>query len=404
MSTTITSPKLNDLKGRLAKLRSDIATVRDEAGRDLDLTNVKSVPGTPDEIAEQVKSWATEANDLGEQISAEEALVKALQGSIDAEEIIEQGLATPDAKGTWAHTMIKGGALDLAQKGKKLEHDISLKTLMSTAAGWAPEPQLQDRVLFSAQRPVELIDLIPQTTTSETNAVTYMEETTFTNAAAETAEGAQKPEAELAYTKRLAEILKIAVTLNVTDEQLKDVPRITGIIQNRLPFMVMQRLSLQIAAGDGTGENFTGILNVSGTQTQALGTDTLPDAILKALGKVQTVGQASPNVIVMNPSDWQKVRLSKDASDNYLWGPPSEAGPARIWGVPVVQAQAVTAGTAVVGDFANYSELAVRESISTQLGYNGEDFRNNQQTFRTEMRAALMWLRPAAFCTVTGIV
>jgi HK97 family phage major capsid protein len=86
-----------------------------------------------------------------------------------------------------------------------------------------------------------------------------MEETTFTNSAAETAEGGTYPESALALTERSTPVQKITTFIPVTDEQLEDVPQIQGYLNNRLPFMVRQRLDLQILTGNGTTPNLRGL-------------------------------------------------------------------------------------------------------------------------------------------------
>jgi HK97 family phage major capsid protein len=235
-------------------------------------------------------------------------------------------------------------------------------------------------------------------------AVVYMEETTFTNAAAETAEGAAKPagDAGLHRAHQLT-VRKIAVFLPVSDEQLEDVPRMRAVLNNRLPFMVRQRLAGQILVGDGTPPNLRGLLNTSGIQTQAKGADPTPDAIFKAMVLVQVTGEANPDLVVFNPLDWQDVRLLRTADGLYIWGNPSDAGPARIWGLPVVLEQALTQNTAVVGDFGTYAELDIKKGLVVETGYNNDDFTKNLQTIRAEMRAAIVFYRPSAFCTVTGV-
>jgi HK97 family phage major capsid protein len=231
-----------------------------------------------------------------------------------------------------------------------------------------------------------------------------MEETTFTNAAAEQLEGGTYPEAALAFTEQTSAVRKIPVFLPVTDEQLDDVPRMRGVIDNRLPFMIRQRLDLQILSGNGTAPNLRGIYNVAGIQTQAKGADPTPDAVYKAIVKVETVGQAVANVVVMNPTDWQGVRLLRTADGLYIWGNPSDAGPERIWGLQVVRAQAATLGTAVTGDFANFSELSVRKGIDVQISNSHSTFFiEGKQAIRADMRVALVFYRPAAFCTITGL-
>ncbi|MEV7611317.1 phage major capsid protein, partial [Microbacterium sp. NPDC089320] len=280
--------------------------------------------------------------------------------------------------------------------------DIELKSLFDTGA-WTPETTRGPRIEEFLTRPIQLIDLIPQTTTSQV-AVTYMEETTYVNNAAEIPEGGPYPESALGLEEKQSPVRKIGTWIPITDETLEDQPRARGYLNNRLPFMVRQRLDSQILVGSGTGVNLRGLLNTTGIQTQAKGGDPTPDAVYKAMTLIKVNGLAMPNVTVWNPADWQDVRLLRTTDGIYIWGSPSEPGPARIWGLPVVEAFGLTEGTAVVGDFANYSELATRRGIDVQISNSHADFfTNGKQAVRADVRVAFIIYRPRAFATVTGV-
>jgi HK97 family phage major capsid protein len=240
-----------------------------------------------------------------------------------------------------------------------------------------------------ATRPIQVTDTIPSTTTGQA-AVKYMEETTFTNAAVETDEAGTYQESALALTERTSPVEKIATWLPVTDEQLEDVSQVSGYIDNRLSFMLRQRLDAQILVGDGTAPNLSGILDRVGLQTQAKGADPTPDAVYKAMMLVRVTGRAIPNVVYAHPTDWQDVRLLRTTDGIYIWGSPADPGPDRIWGLPVVLTDAITLNTMLVGD-TTFAELAYRRGIDIQ------------QAIRADVRVALQVYRPSAFAQVTGV-
>jgi len=287
-------------------------------------------------------------------------------------------------------------------ESQSFDTGLSLKAVLTTSTGWPPQAVRSPLVVPYAVSPLQVTDLIPSISTTQ-NAFVYMEETTYTNAAVEVLEGAAKPEATLALTQRTAPIRKIAVYIPVTDEQLDDVPGMQEYIETRLSFMVAQRLDSQILVGTGIAPNLLGVLSTVGIQTQAKGADPTPDAIYKAMTKIEVTGQAMPSAVVLHPNDWQEIRLLRTTDGIYIWGSPSEAGPERIWGLPVVKAQGLTEGTGVVGDWVNFSLLVERKAMTVKVGYNADDWVKNQRTIIAEIRVAFVITRPTAFCTVTGI-
>jgi HK97 family phage major capsid protein len=275
--------------------------------------------------------------------------------------------------------------------------------LFQTTAGHPPESVRSGRIVDAVTRPLQVIDILPIGTTSQA-AYVYMEETTRTHAAEEKGEGVAFAESAFALTERSSAVRKITDSVPVTDEQLEDVEGVEAYLNGRLMFGLRQRFDTQVLTGNGTAPNLRGILNVAGIQTQAKGADPVPDAIYKALTKVRVTGRAAPTHVLLHPNDWQDIRLMRTADGIYIWGSPSEAGAARIWGLPVVQADALTENTGLVGAFDPAMISAFeRRGIDIQVGYSGTQFVEGRRTIRADMRVALVVFRPAAFATVTGI-
>jgi HK97 family phage major capsid protein len=293
----------------------------------------------------------------------------------------------------------RGGWL-IDREFKNWTLDYEVKTLFQRTAGWAPESTRTGRFVEYATRPLQLLDFIPVGNTSQA-LVKYMEETTFTNNAVEVAEGVAPTEAVLAETERSVTVQKISEYLTVTEEQLADVDQVADYVDSRMRFMIQQRMDGQIVVGDGTPPNLIGIINAS-PQSQARGADDATDAIYKAIVKVRVVGQAMPNAVIIHPTNFQPIRLMR-ANGMYVWGHPSEVGPVRLWGLPIVESQAITLNTAVTGDFANFCQLVMRQGVEVQVGYSGTGFIEGKQVVRATLRAAMCWYRPSAFCLITGL-
>jgi HK97 family phage major capsid protein len=411
---TITFPALTEAEGKLDLARKALKSVFDEAGPTLDMALVKSVDGDAKAKVEWIRTKNAEIDDHAKTVEGLLAVQKAAEGvkADDARREERKGAERGDGSDGKRSVEAKSfGELftgSQAYKGRQgstgpeAHLDIEVKALMTTGAGWAPEVTRTGRVVEFATRPIQIIDLIPSNTTSQ-SAIKYMEETTFVNNAAETAEGSQYAEAQLQLTERISPVQKIAVWLPVTDEQLEDEAQARGYINNRLPFMLRQRLDSQILNGNGASPNLRGILNTTGLQTQAKGSDPVPDAVYKAMTKVRVGGRAMPNAVVMHPTDWQGVRLLRTADGIYIWGSPSEAGPDRIWGLPVAQSDAIVLGTGLTGD-TSFAELDTRRGVDVQVSNSHADFFiNGKQAVRADVRVAVVFYRPAAFCTFTGL-
>lgn len=418
--------ELVELNDKLKAKQDELAKVFDEATvpgtSDLDFSRVKVLGEglTTTAKLEKVRSMNNELDAIGKERDAFAVLEQA-KANLEQSRLkngtggpIHQPNPDPSKSGEQRQVKTLGEFFVESQAYKDYKasggngiskaamYDAEMKTLMSNSAGWAPESLRSDRVVPIATRPIQIIDAIPQETTSYA-AIKYMEETTFTNNAAEAAEGAAYAENAFALTERSVTVEKIAVFLPVSDEQLEDEPRVRSFIDNRLMFSIRQKLDSQIVQGSGSTPSILGILNKSGIQTQALGTDPVPDAIRKAMTKVRVTGRAVPNLVLLHPNDWQDIRLLRTADGHYIWGNPSEAGIERIWGVMVVEADSLTENTGIVGDFLNFSALVTKRGIDLQVGYINDDFQKGRKSIRADMRVATVWYRAAAFATVTGI-
>jgi HK97 family phage major capsid protein len=277
-----------------------------------------------------------------------------------------------------------------------------LKAVFSTAAGIAPESLRTGLMIEKATRPIQLLDIIPSLTTDMAQ-VKYMEETTRTQNEAERAEAAAYAEDAFVWTERAETVRSIGGSIPVTDEQLEDVAGVEGLLNQRLVFGCRQRLDGQVIIGDGNAPNLTGIKNKAGINTQAKGADPIPDAVYKAARVVRVTGRAFPNAVVFHPTDWEKVRLLRNAQGDYIWGSPAIPGPETIWGLQVVQCDADAAGSAYVADYANFCALYERRGIEVAVGYVNADFLNGKRTIRAGLRVAFAIYRAAAFTQVTGL-
>jgi HK97 family phage major capsid protein len=261
-------------------------------------------------------------------------------------------------------------------------------------------------------------DLLAQGTTNAVS-VTYFREVTWTNAAASVAEAGQKPEDTFVGGIVTEPVRKIAHIATITDEMLEDGPSMASYLDLRLRLGVQQKEEALLYGGDGNAPNLKGIINRTGVQGQPVASDSGADAIYKAITKVRTGAFVEPDGIIIHPSDWESLRLSKDTAHQYYGGGPFTGAYGNggliesqgilganspLWGqLRVVVTTAATQGTALVGAFATEAQIFRRTGLTVEsTNSHDTNFAYNKMAFRAEERLALAVYHPAAFCKVTG--
>ena len=413
MKTKLTYKQLQEALQEKSKI---IGIVFEEAGDDIDFTKVKCL-GEMDNAAkvEKIKALSTELADMNADYREFSAMINHRKAADDAAGF--KGDLSRDNPGSQKEQKSLGKMFveSAAYKsmGGRSMLDIDMKSIVQTAAGWAPPQVRLPRVELYPLRPLRVADVFPTYNTGEAS-IRYMEETTHTNNAAEIAEetNAAAPtaagEAAIAMTERNVPVENIAVWIPVTKQQMSDVAGIEQFINDRLTYMLRNRLDLQLCAGSGNTPALRGVINAGSIQTQAKSTDPTPDAILKAMTKVRGVsagtGFGEPSAVLIHPNDYQDIALLRTADGIYIFGNPAEGGPKSIWGVPFVITSAETENTAVVGDFTNYSALYMRQGVEIEISNSHASlFTASTLAVMATMRCAAVYFRGTAFCKVTGL-
>ncbi len=192
----------------------------------------------------------------------------------------------------------------------------------------------------------------------------------------------------------------IAHWIPITKRALSDAAQVRTLIDAFLRYGLEEELEDQMIQGDGTGENFEGLGNVSGVQAQAWDTNVLT-TLRKAKTKVRTVGRSMANAYLLNPADLETVDLLQDNEGRFYFGGPGGVGSASVlWGLPVIETEAVPAGVGYVGDFRK-AILWDREQATIQMTDSHLDFFvRNLVAILAEMRAAFGVIQPNAFVEV----
>ena len=307
------------------------------------------------------------------------------------------------------------GAVSMDTKGTLLEGTGAAPGTGGAIA--AAVPQVVPGVMEKLFQPLTVSDLIASGTTSS-NTLRYIVEGTATSGATGVAEAAAKPESTLALSTVDEPVKKIATSLTVSDEMIEDAPALQSYINGRLSLFVRIEEERQLLLG-AAGNDLSGLTLRSGVNTYSGGTAAGNKAvqIFKAMNGTRGSALLEPDGIIMNPADWETVRLLTDSAGQFFGGGPfqgpygngqniSASGQLNgamdiLWNKPVVVTTAIGAGTAFVGAFRSAAQVFRRSGVSVEASNSHSDyFEKNLVKIRAEQRLALAVYRPVAFTKV----
>jgi HK97 family phage major capsid protein len=217
------------------------------------------------------------------------------------------------------------------------------------------------------------------------------------------AEAGVKPMSSITFERDSTTVKTLAHWIPATKRALSDAAQIRTLIDTFLMYGLEVALDDEIMQGDGTGEHLLGIAHTSGVQVQAAATggQDIFDITRIARRKVLIGGRTFPTAFVMNPIDWEAVELKRNTQGVFYAGGPFAMATPSLWGLPVVESEAVPAGTAWCGDWKK-AVLYDREQASIQVTDSHADFFvRNLVAILAELRCAFAVLRPAAFVKLT---
>lgn len=247
----------------------------------------------------------------------------------------------------------------------------------------------------------DLLTTIPTTAPS----IDWVRENVFTNNAAETAEGAAKPQSSITFTNGTMPISTVAHWIKITRQLAKDNAALAAYINRRMIYGVNLRVENQLLVGNGTAPNINGLLNAGNFTAHGYTAANLTSAGL-ANNRFDLIGAAMgdaaladypADAVILNTGDWWKLRLSKDTQGRYLLGDPGSSVIPQLFGAKVVASNAMTAGKVWVGSLSQAATLWNREGVVVEMSDSDENnFQLNLITIRAERRLALTVEKPAA--------
>lgn len=234
------------------------------------------------------------------------------------------------------------------------------------------------------------------------NAIEYLKVSSETNAAAAVAEGAAKPESAFTFSVATAPVRTIAHYVRVSRQLADDAAAVTAYINNRLAYGLNVAVEKQLIAGDGTGQNLSGIFTTGNFTVHGLTTANFANAseldVVRRAATLLRMANFTPSVVFLNPLDYDALIGEKDKQGRYMLANPTAENTQNLWGLRPILSSQITSGQFIVADAAQGATIYDR--MSTEVAMFEQDADNvtsNLITIRAEKRLAFAIENTAAF-------
>lgn len=366
-----------------------------------------------DELIKKLEAAETvdEINECKAAIEAEKAREKA----ISEKAAILEGMKAPEPKEVKAAPAKSLG--EYAAKNLDLEA-MRMGRAKSAGTGFGfkayTDPQVSQQMLVTSQNVVDnaIRDLeVRSAFGSEQisgNALKYFilgaKEDNSAPSPKGVAEAAAKPQFHIVESSATVTLQKIAGWFYETDELLED----NAFLKSALDARGLYELDAAIE-----GYLLTTLLGTSGlgSETYTHNADVDPDTVFKAIMDVKSNSGLNADTIIMNPADYQAVRLLKDGTQYFgggcFYGPYGNGNvdlQPGLWGLKTIVTPNITAGTVLVGAFKQGASVITKAGEGARIEVHTGDHDDaiyNRVTVVVEERLGLAVRRPAAFVKIT---
>lgn len=291
------------------------------------------------------------------------------------------------------------------KEGEVDGHADSLSWLLGrTESGvqpWATQilPGIQNEVVEDEQKIIALMN----TYAVSTPWVKYRRLTEYTRGAAVVPEKGKKPSSSLALDEGEATTHTIAVTFNLTNQEIRDDAALVNLVDGLLRMDLREKLSKLALNGTGSGEPL-GILTDPDIQTyDGSGDGDMIRAVRKARDLLRRdIAPGSPT-LALSVEDAQALDMMRLTSNAYMYaGAPYGPGNVpTLWGLPIVVTSELTQGTALLAKFGAF-DVRVREGVKVEAFEQHADYATHNLTLvRAELDAGTMHRFPKAGVKIT---
>ena len=302
---------------------------------------------------------------------------------------------------------------DIAKGISKSEVVVKADVLRASIAGNQQATELSDigQLAHAKLTAYDIFRKIPVSESNNNGTIRYYDwdSATIARAAAAVAEGAAFPESTAAWVTETLTIKKIGDTLPVSEEFYEDEAMFAAELGMFLDTNVKIKRNNDLVNADGTGNNIKGIVASVDAYTpvaSAISDANIYDLFVKVSESITATGGSkySPDFCMMNIADINKMKLKKDANENYIIPPFVSRDGSNVAGIVVLEENSITANTMVLGD-RRYARIYEKAGITLSRGLVNAQFTEDMETLKVRTRLAFL-IRGAdkgGFAKVTDI-
>ena len=379
--------KLESKRAELAELESAV-----KSGDAAAVASAKSLIAEIGEINDAIEV-ATKSNDILASMKGEASVPAA---GAEFKTLGDAGVAA-FKKAEWSHDSHGGTVRFSFKAGEVPASPVTSSTTLGGYTNDVKRPGLitkpKDELIFA--------DLFNTEQLAGTS-LTYTRELGIVGDFDVVAEGGEKPQMSAQWDTKTVTIEKLAGIYKMTDEFLDDAPLFVQNMNDNFNYKMRAKEEARLVST---------LLNDADIQSYEYDDskdNALIEAIFHAVTLIKVNAARNANAIVLNPLDYEIVRLTKDGNAQYYgggvfagqYGNGGLAYAQPIWGIPTYVSNSVSQGTVLVGDFTGASVLRHGGVNVAMTDSDGDDFSHDIITVRMEERIALAVYYPKAFCVV----
>ena len=351
------------------------------------------------EASEEIKA-AKIASDLEAVVLANKGLEESLkaQGLEMAKMKNETSLAQHETLETELKSKMDAIKAIAKREGSKDVDVVKATTIRASITDNTESFRLPDiaRLAHTKLSMYDAFPKIPISTSNNNGVISYTDwdVATTVRAANMILETGTFPESTATWVEKTIALQKVGDTLPVSEEFYEDEARFAAELELFLQTNIQLKVDGQIALGDGIAPNLRG-LTTSSTAFSATGLTTVPNATfydLLAVTPEMNIGFGSKydfDVVFMNKKEINRLRLAKDANNNYIIPPFVSPNGTQVDGMVVLESNIMADNTCILGD-RRYGKIYEKAGVTMARGTVNAQFNEDLETIKVRKRLAFL--------------